>query len=67
MQFGNADLSNIFYDGKKLIFIAVLDMTKMGGRVMEMKADIDINGEKLKGVVKTKMGDLKITGKKEKK
>ena len=49
------------------MFKAVLDMTKMGGQVMEMKADIDINGEELKGVVKPKMGDLNITGKKEKK
>ena len=67
MQFGNADLSNIFYDGKKLMFKAVLDMTKMGGRIMEMKGDIDIKDETLEGVIKTKMGDLKITGKKEKK
>jgi len=66
MQFGNADLSDIFYDGKKLMFKAVLDMTKMGGQVMEMKSDVDIKGEELKGVVKTKMGDLNITGKKEK-
>ncbi len=67
MQFGNAELSNIFYDGKKLMFNAVLDMTKMGGQIMEMKGDVDIKGEEFKGVVKTKMGDLKITGKKEKK
>jgi len=67
MQFGNADLSDIFYDGKKLMFKAVLDMTKMGGRMMEMKGDIELKGETFTGVVKTKMGDLKIKGKKEKK
>jgi len=67
MQFGNADLQNIFYDGKKLMFKAVLDMTKMGGQVMEMKGDIDMKVDTFTGVVKTKMGNLKVTGKKEKK
>ena len=67
MQFGNAELSNIFYDGNKLMFKAVLDMTKMGGQVIEMKCDADIKGEAIEGVVKSKMGNLKIKGKKEKK
>ncbi|MCK4890208.1 MAG: hypothetical protein KAS97_09765, partial [Candidatus Aminicenantes bacterium] len=67
MQFGNAELSNIFYDGNKLMFKAVLDMTKMGGQVIEMKCDADIKGETIEGVVKSKMGNLKIKGKKERK
>jgi len=66
MQFGDADLTDIFYDGKKLLFNAELDMTKMGGQVIEMKCEADIKGDRIKGVVNSKMGNLKIKGKKEK-
>ncbi|MEN8154546.1 MAG: hypothetical protein ABFR75_11050 [Acidobacteriota bacterium] len=66
MQFGNAELSNIFYDGKKLMFKAILDMSKMGGQVIEMKGDVDIKGETMSGIVNSKMGNLNIKGKKEK-
>ena len=42
-------------------------MTKMGGQVIEMKGDTEIKGEIIEGVIKSKMGNLKIKGKKEKK
>ncbi len=66
MQFGKAELSRLFFDGKKLMFKALIDMTQMGGDIMEMKCDADIKGEIIEGIVKSKMGDLKIKGRKEK-
>ncbi len=66
MQFGDAKMSDIFYDGKRLVFKAVLDMTKMGGRVIEMSGDMTVSGDTLEGLIKSGMGNLKIKGKKEK-
>jgi photosystem II stability/assembly factor-like uncharacterized protein len=61
---GDAEISDIEFDGKTLTFKAAF---KAGERVMEISAEAQIEGEKIKGTLSSPMGKLPFTGEKEKK
>jgi hypothetical protein len=61
---GEAEISDIEFDGKILTFKAAFDA---GGRVIEISADAQIEEEKIKGTLSSPMGKLAFTGEKEKK
>ena len=61
---GEAEISDIEFDGKILTFKAAFDAD---GRVMEISAEAQIEEEKIKGTLSSPMGKLAFSGEKEKK
>ena len=61
---GEAEISDIEFDGKNLAFKAAFDA---GGRIMEISAEAQIEEEKIKGTLSSPMGKVTFTGEKEKK
>jgi len=61
---GEAEISDIEFDGKTLTFKAAFNA---GERVIEISAEAQIEGEKIKGTLSSPMGKLPFTGEKEKK
>ena len=59
---GTAEISDIEFDGKNLAFKAVF---KAGERMIEVSAEAQIEGEKIKGTLSSPMGKLPFTGEKE--
>jgi hypothetical protein len=59
---GAAEISDIEFDGTNLAFKAAF---KAGDRVLEISAEAQIEGEKIKGTLSSTMGKLPFTGEKE--
>jgi hypothetical protein len=63
-EWGEADLTQIRFDGKKLTFNAVLSMEE---QVIKIQAETTIDGEKITGTLTTPWGKSTIKGEREKK
>ena len=61
---GETELKDIAFDGKTLTFNATF---KMGERSFSFSAQVQIEGEKMKGTLSSPMGKMEFTGEKEKK
>ena len=64
MNWGEGDVSQIRFDGKKLTFNAVLNMEE---QVVKLQAETTIDGEKISGTLTSPWGKSAITGEREKK
>jgi photosystem II stability/assembly factor-like uncharacterized protein len=60
---GEAEISDIHFDGKNLVFKAVWEVS---GQVIEVSASAQIEGEKIKGELSSPMGNGSFSGEKEK-
>jgi photosystem II stability/assembly factor-like uncharacterized protein len=63
LSMGEAELMDIYFDGTKMGFKALL---KIGDRTMEVIAKGEINEQKMKGTLSSPMGKIGFTGTKEK-
>jgi photosystem II stability/assembly factor-like uncharacterized protein len=59
---GEADMNDIRFDGKALLFKATFEM---GEQSMDADAECEVEGDTLTGTVTSMMGKMDITGKKE--
>lgn len=64
LPMGESELIDIEFDGKNLVFSTSVDF---GGRIIDVSADAQIEGDKIKGNITSPMGKMAFSGEKEKK